>query len=42
MANGAAAVARLDNWFWTLSPLARDVLKGGVFSEPTFSFAVSR
>ena len=34
MANGAAAVARLDNWFWTSSPPARDVLSGEIFDDP--------
>ena len=34
MANGAADVARLDNWFWTPSPPARDVLSGEIFDDP--------
>ena len=33
MANGAAAVARLDNWFWTSSPPTRDVLSGEIFDD---------
>ena len=34
MANGAAAVARLDNWFWTSSPPDRDALIGEIFDDP--------
>ena len=30
MANGAADVARLDNWFWTPSPPA----SGEIFDDP--------
>ena len=34
MANGARLPARLDNWFWTPSPPARDVLSGEIFDDP--------
>ena len=27
-------VARLENWFWTPSPPARDALNGEVFHDP--------
>ena len=33
MANGAAAVARLDNWFWTSTPTG-DALIGKIFDDP--------
>ena len=33
MANGAAAVARLDNWFWTSTPTG-DALIGKIFNDP--------
>ena len=34
MVNGADAVARLDNWFWTPVPPGRDALIGEIFDDP--------
>ena len=34
MVNGADAVARLDNWFWTPAPPGRDVIIGEIFNDP--------
>jgi len=34
MVNGADAVARLDNWFWTPVNPSRDALIGEIFDDP--------